>query len=119
MGSHLVVTRNEGNDMTKANLNDSKIGTTNKILTKMSRMILGHEESVTRTGKKVKAVKECFDVKDVATLSNAYGYLLNVNSNVKKTHMIDVRLKELEALAITTQRLIPDSKQRQNIPTVR
>lgn len=84
----------------------------------MSRMILGFEETKTRTGKKVAAVKECFDIKDVATLSNAYGYLLNINSGVKKTAMIDVRLKELEALAVVTQRLIPDARRHENISTV-
>ena len=105
--------------MTKANGNESKLGVTNKIMTRLSQLILGKEETKTRTGKVDPAVERENDVTKIATLSNAFGYLLNIQTNVRKTHMIDVRLKELEALAIQTQRLIPDAKQRQSIPTMR
>jgi len=102
--------RETGNGMT----------TTEKTLRKLGWMMLGREEGKNKRkdGTKRPAEKGTTDVKDMATLSNAYGYLLNIQTNVRKTHMIDVRLKELEALAVVTQRLIPDSKQRQSIPTL-
>jgi len=94
---------------------------TERTLRKLGWMMLGREQGKNKRkdGTKRPAEKGTTDVKDMATLSNAYGYLLNIQTNVRKTAMIDVRLRELEALAVQTQRLIPDARQRQSIPPMR
>ena len=68
--------------------------------------MLGREEGKTKRkdGTKRPAEKGTTDVKDMATLSNAYGYLLNIQTNVQKTVDFARKLKELEALVNGSER---------------
>jgi len=56
------------------------------------------------------AIGTAEDIKDLAVLANAYGYLLNVHSNYKKTFILEGRIEDLEKLAGLTKKLMPDFK---------
>ncbi len=53
------------------------------------------------------AVESADDMKEMSMLANAYGYLLNVHSNYKKTFILEGRLEDLEKLAGLTKNLMP------------
>ena len=63
------------------------------------------------------AVFAADDMKDMATLANAYGYLLNVHSNYKKTFILEKRLEDLERFAGLTKKLMPASIEDKNDKT--
>jgi len=56
------------------------------------------------------AIGTADDVKELAVLANAYGYLLNVHSNYKKTFILEGRIEDLEKLAGLTKHLMPEFK---------
>jgi len=96
------------------------MSTTDRILFKLSVMMLGRAEGRTKKdGTKRPAIKGTDDVRDMAMLSNAYGYLLNIHTNVKKIVDIYARLKDLEALAMRTERLMPDVRRTEDKPQTR
>jgi len=74
---------------------------TAKILTRLSTHILGREESVTKGGKEVTEIEQEKDIDKVCRLATSYGYLLNIQNNVKKTHTLAQRIEYLEKLAET------------------
>jgi len=74
---------------------------TAKILSRLSAHILGRKESKTRDGNVVKAVEAELDIDKVCRLATSYGYLLNIQNNVKKTVVLAQRIEYLEKLAET------------------
>jgi len=79
---------------------------TNRILSRLSNHILGKYK---KDGTVIFEREKSLDT--ICKLANAYGYLLNVQINVKKTFVLERRLSDLEHLAGLTKKLMPaDSK---------
>ena len=74
---------------------------TAKMLSRLSLHVLGREAGVTPKGKVVTEVKQEEDLDKVCRLCTSYGYLLNIQNNVRKTTTLAQRIEYLEKLAET------------------
>lgn len=74
-------------------------GKTDAILKRLANHILGAKEHMTKGQKIINEVIAEQDIDKVCKLSTSYGYLLNIQNNVRKTHTLTERINYLEKLA--------------------
>lgn len=68
-----------------------------------------HVEKVNRGIKKLDVkLEKAKKNSDIAMLCNSLGYLVTVHNNIRKTIVIEQRIKDLEQLAGVTKKLMPD-----------
>jgi len=59
-----------------------------------------HGASLNRALKKIcNAIMETEVNEELSSLANSYGFLLNVHNNIRRTYLIELRLRELEHMA--------------------
>jgi len=59
-----------------------------------------HGASLNRVLKKIcNAIMVTEVNEELSSLANSYGFLLNVHNNIRKTYLIEIRLRDLERMA--------------------
>ncbi len=73
-------------------------GTTEKMLSRLAALMLGSPEKKLKHSVR-KAISMEQDVDKICRLATSYGYLLNIQNNVRKTHTLTERMTHLEKMA--------------------